>query len=247
MNRAVKYAAELNHVREVSLLGSADLTFWIDRLAKEGLAPAEEGGMAKVLVIAADARFMGLRFREVSFSVLVARPEGGDAAFLTGAYNSNRFFAFCERAFFSTPYQYAAVRVCASLPVSVEVARGDAVVFRAEMSADVAGPAREPSQDGEGGWAGPVFLPGGGGETGRQGRAFFAKVSGRTRTYPFLDSADSLSVLPPRDDAVLGALVDSGFSVETWSVRENAAHSKSKTYKRPDLLAALAAAPRSAT
>ena len=35
MNTSVKWAAELAHVREVSLLGTADLAFWKDRLLKE--------------------------------------------------------------------------------------------------------------------------------------------------------------------------------------------------------------------
>ena len=35
MSTSVKWAAELAHVREVSLLGTADLAFWKDRLLKE--------------------------------------------------------------------------------------------------------------------------------------------------------------------------------------------------------------------
>ena len=40
-NTSVKWAAELAHVREVSLLGTADLAFWKDRLLKEGLPKAQ--------------------------------------------------------------------------------------------------------------------------------------------------------------------------------------------------------------
>ncbi len=88
MNTPVKWVAELAHVREVSLLGSADLALWRDRLRKEDLVPAEKNGKAQLLVVAPDMKFMGVRFREVSFSVLVRPPEEGagrDAAFLVHA------------------------------------------------------------------------------------------------------------------------------------------------------------------
>src|SRR5262249_27557184 len=100
MNTSVKWAAELAHVREVSLLGTADLAFWKDRLLKEELLPVQSDGRAQLLIIAADSKFMGVRFRELSFCVSVSRPDGGirqDAAYLVRAFNSCRFFAFCER------------------------------------------------------------------------------------------------------------------------------------------------------
>ena len=127
MSTAVKYVAEVTHVREVSLLGTADLAFWQDRLGKEGLSPAEEDGRAQVLVIAADMKFSGVRFTEVSFSALVARQEQRarrDAAFLVRAFNSCRLFAFCERVLFSTPYYHADCRVSTALPASIQVVKG---------------------------------------------------------------------------------------------------------------------------
>ena len=53
MNPPVKWVAELPHVREVSLRGSAELAFWKDRLRKENLIPAEKDGKAQILVVAA--------------------------------------------------------------------------------------------------------------------------------------------------------------------------------------------------
>jgi hypothetical protein len=119
MSTTVRYVAELTHVREVSLLGTADLAFWEERLKEEGLAPAESEGKALLLLIAADSKFMGVRFRELSFSVLVGRQEEGarrGGAYLAQAFNSCRLFAFCERTFFSTPYYHGDVRVSASFP-----------------------------------------------------------------------------------------------------------------------------------
>jgi hypothetical protein len=39
MDSFVKWVATLSHVREVSVLGTADLAFWSERLAREGLLP----------------------------------------------------------------------------------------------------------------------------------------------------------------------------------------------------------------
>lgn len=107
MNVNVKYAASLEHVKEVSLKGRANLAFWKDRLAKENLVPTEQNANAQILIVAAEGKYMGLRFCEVSFSVSARRQQDGvtyDGSFLAYAFNSSRFFAFCERVFFSAPY-----------------------------------------------------------------------------------------------------------------------------------------------
>jgi hypothetical protein len=51
----IRWAATLPHVREVSLLGTADLAFWRDRLREEDLAPLDRDGKAQVMLIAADS------------------------------------------------------------------------------------------------------------------------------------------------------------------------------------------------
>ena len=96
MNTSVKWAAELAHVREVSLVGTADLDFWKDRVLKEQLLPAESDSQAQLLIIAADSKYLGVRFRALSVSVVVSPPEEGtwqDAAYLVRAFNSCRLFA----------------------------------------------------------------------------------------------------------------------------------------------------------
>ena len=72
MTTRVKWAAKLDHVQEVSILGSADLGFWQQQLAGESLAPVNREGRAIVLIVSAEGRFLGVRFREVSVSVFVA-------------------------------------------------------------------------------------------------------------------------------------------------------------------------------
>jgi hypothetical protein len=239
MNTSVKWAAELAHVREVSLLGTADLAFWKDRLLKEGLLPAESDGRAQLLIIAADSKFVGVRFRELSFCVSVSPPDDGirqDAAYLVRAFNSCRFFAFCERVFFSTPYYHGAVRVSASLPPSMHLVKKGEVVFAAAMGADPSGLGRGPSRCGEDGWHGPVFLPEGRRRGGRQGKLFVARLHGYTRRYAFLPGTDSVAIGPSTDSEFLQALKDSHFAAREWIIREDATHAKSKTYKRADLL-----------
>lgn len=239
MNTSVKWAAELAHVREVSLLGTADLAFWKQPLLKEQLVPAESDGRAQLLIIAADSKFMGVRFRELSFCVSVLRPDDGtrqDAAYLVRAFNSCRFFAFCERVFFSTPYYQGDVRVSAALPSSMHLVRKGEVVFAAEMGADPSAPGREPLRCGEDGWDGPVFLPEGRRRGGRQGKLFVARLRGYTRRYAFLPGTDLVTIRPWPDSEVLQALRDSHFVAKEWIIREDATHAKSKTYRRADLL-----------
>ena len=48
MRTTTRYVAKVSRVREVSLLGSADLAFWRERLKTEDLVPAEREGMAQV-------------------------------------------------------------------------------------------------------------------------------------------------------------------------------------------------------
>ena len=91
----IKYAAILKHVQEVTLTGTADLNFWKNRLQQQNLLPAEQDGRARVMVIAAAGRFAGITFREVSFSILLSGADVGErGAYLLGAFNSVRFFAF---------------------------------------------------------------------------------------------------------------------------------------------------------
>jgi hypothetical protein len=235
MNTSPQWAAELAHVREISLLGTADLAFWKERLLKEELYPAECDGRAQLLIIAADAKYFGVRFRELSVSVLVSRPREGtwqDAAYLVHAFNSCRSFALCERVFFSTPYYYGDVRVSASLPASVHLVHKGEVVFAAEMAADVPGPGREPSHCGEACWEGPVFLPNSRRRKVRTGKLFVARLRGHTQKYPFLPGSDSVAIGPLPDSEVLQALNGSHFLAKEWIVRADATHAKSKTYRR---------------
>ena len=197
----MKYVAQLEHVREVTLRGTADLAFWRERLRREGLIPAESGGRAELLIIAADAVFRGIRFQELSVSVVIDE----QAAFLVQAFNSRRFFAFCERVFFRTPYEHGDVRVTSSRAAAIR-----APGLSAEM--------RERRERGAAaaGWDGVVHLP--------ERRLLHARIEGAAEEY---------AVGPDdRIAATLRPLVDSGFVATRWIIRPDARHAKSKTFRR---------------
>jgi hypothetical protein len=263
MRPPLKFVADIRHVCEVSLLGAADLGYWRDHLAAQGLRPAERAGRAQLLIVAAEMRFMGVWFRELSFSVLVTGPDAGGlsltpalspegrgsttasptpvperttaaGAYLVQAFNSCRFFAFCERAFFSTPYSHGDVRVVTDLPASIRLRQTGETIVAAEMAVVSAAGEREPARVGEDGWQGPVYLPARGRAKNAAGKWFFAEISGQTRTYPFEPSVDSLAIVPGCDGGILQALVDSQFIATQWAIRDDARHAKSKTYPRSE-------------
>jgi hypothetical protein len=218
--KTIQYVATIPHVREVSILGTADLEFWTERLRTEKLVPLAVDGRAQILVIAADLRFLGVPFQEISFSVTIE----GSGAFLVQAFNSRRFFAFWERNVFGTPYAFGDVQVSASFPASVQLTRDGEPLFRAAMGTATPEPGASPYQDG---WEGPVFLP----RRGRKsGRLFFARIRGACRPVGFVPSRDVLEIRPASGLPVFQALIDSRFEATQWLVRQDAVHAKSKTY-----------------
>jgi hypothetical protein len=232
--------AEAPHVREVSLLGSADLAFWRERLRTENLVPAERDGEAQIMIVGATMKFMGIRFTEISVSVLLSGHDGATGkagAFLVQDFNSSRLFAWCERVLFATPYLHARCHVSVSSPISIQLVLGAELAFRAEMQPDSKKSQRQPSRMREESWEEPVFLPRNGRGHAAKGRFFFARMKGQTAAYAFSQAADVLSVAPTQQAGIFRALLDSGFTGEEWGLHEDATHGKSKTYARSELLA----------
>jgi hypothetical protein len=227
----VKYAAQIAHVREVALVGTADLAFWTDRLRGENLFPTEREGRAELLLSGTSARFMGLPFQEVVLSVFVSRQAGGadrDRVYLPQAFNSRRLFAWVERNCFSTPYHHGEIHVEVGPPASVRLAQGGRVPFRMEMAAGLE--SRQPTRNGPDGWEGPAFLPATGRGADNPGKWFYAKLDGMTQTYPFVPG-DVAALTPSPDRPVFQWLLDSGFAGKEWVIRSDANHAKSKTYR----------------
>jgi hypothetical protein len=221
------------------LLGTADLSYWQDALKDDDVTLAQRDGQAQFLIISAASKYMGIQFREVSFSLLIEAIKSNNVrgAYLWQAFISQRLFAFCERTFFRTPYAHADVRVNC-WPALIEVYQAGKPIFRAENPADVSLVAREPLREGEDGWEGLVLLPRGHRARRKNGRLFFAKVSGHTRVYPFLP-VDHLLLKPAQGCDITQRLIDSHFVVKDWLVREDAAHAKSRTYPRKKAMAGL--------
>lgn len=233
----IRWTAELTHVDEVSLLGTASLSYWRDKLAREELRPIETNGRAQLLIIAAEASFMRLRFMELSVSVLVSSDllkADKRQAFLVHAFNSRRTFVFCERKLFATPYTFADVRLSSDLPAWVEVADRNTVFFRIAMSDTLASTGkREPTHCADDGWQGPVFLPSSQRCAADARRLFFARVSGFAKTYPFRQE-DEYTIRPGQGRPMLESLIASEFIPTEWVIRSDAQHAKSKTYRRSD-------------
>ena len=240
MKTAVRYVAEPKHVREVSLLGTANFEFWRRRLAQESLVPIERNGRARILIMAAEMIYWGVRFTEVSFSVLVCRPENKnqrEAAFLVHAFNSCRLFAFCERALFAAPYSHGDCRVLVSPSVSITVTLAGEKVLGADMQSGFPSSPRDPSRSGDDSWEGVVFLPANRRGRRAEGRVFFARVKGQTQTYSFVPSRDVVSITPSTETEIFQALLESQFAGEAWVVREDATHGKSRSYQRSEIFA----------
>ena len=236
MTQKINYVAELSGVKEVSLLGTADLAYWKTYLQPFGLQPTESEGKAQVLIIAASLRFAGVPFQEVSFSVLVepssAQSSFSNGSFLLHAFNSSRLFAFSERFFFSTPYTFAHCDVVTTAPLQIQVSLGGKPAFLAQMRPST--PERVAIDAGEDGWDGPVFLPK---SSKTKKRYFMAKITGQTTVFPFGRSSDESN---QGDEIVFGmpfirhplfkALINSEFKAKEWHLRPNAYHAKSKSY-----------------
>jgi hypothetical protein len=230
----VKYVAEPRHVREVSLFGSADLSYWRQQLEREQLKPAERGNRAQLRIMAADMRFLGIRFQELSFSVLVSEHSGirADGAYLAHAFNSRWLFAFCERNLFAAPYDHGDVRLITTFPPCFQLVSGRETLFAAEMHLGSGESSREPLHSGDEGLEGLVFLPGRRSEKHHLGGVFYGKTLGSTRRYAFLPDRDTLTIAAELPGNIFQALSDSEFVAHEWAVRENAIHGKSKTFSR---------------
>jgi hypothetical protein len=181
---------------------------------------------------------MGLRFQELSFSVVVEPKDLGEsrnAAYLVGAFNSRAFFAFCERVLFSTPYEHGRVAVSSSLPAAIELVKDRRRLFSAAMADGGVTSQREPLRSGNDGWEGAIFLPSKWRQGSSAGKLFYARLHGYTIVYPFL-ATDYLIIEPSSERDVLRAIRDSKFVAKEWVVRDDAVHAKSQTYDRINAL-----------
>jgi hypothetical protein len=246
MPQPIRYVAEPKHVREVSLRGSADLDFWTTRLKPYNLLPVSQAGRAQLLIIGAEMSYMGIRFTEISFAILVSAPErpGQSAVYLRAAFNSSKLVTWSERVFFHTPYRNAKCHVLISKPASISISLAGRCLFDAQMGGEEPNSPRSPARFGVEGWEVPIFLPLSRGccrgsmnsksrvKRRRNGLVYFGKVRGETAVYSFAKGLDRVSIAPTLHARAFLDLIDSGFRGEEWSIRPDACHGRSKTFAR---------------
>ena len=222
-NISIQYAADLDNVREVTLHGTADLSFWKTELHKERLIPYHQENKAVLLLSAIDAKWRRFKFREFVIAIGICFSEDGanlDGYYLPHAFNSSKLLAFSERVFFQTPYFQGDIQLENKLPAFIKLQDRTEVLLNAEMSVRNVLPTIEYQE-----WRGPVFLPNSRGK-------FFAILAGETESYPFSSATDRLELkLSPRHP-IFQQLIESNFAGKTWSLRSSSRHAKSKTYKR---------------
>ena len=221
-NPTLKYVADLYNVKEVTLYGTADLSFWEAVLHKENLFPYHEVDKAVLLISAMDAKWRGFKFKEFVIAVGVCLNENGtslDGYFLPHAFNSSKLLAFSERVFFRTPYLHGNIRLENKLPASIKLQDRTEVLLHARMSIPSTPPIVEYLE-----WKGPIFLPNNRGK-------FFAVLAGETEIYPFLPETDQFEIKPSARHRIFHQLIDSNFAGSVCSLRTRSRHAKSKTYK----------------
>ena len=222
-NTSIQYAANLYNVREVTLYGTADLSFWQAVLEKEGLLPYYEADEAILLLSAIDAKWRGFKFKEFVIGVAVRNTEDGaslDGYYLPCAFNSSKLLMFSERVFFKTPYFHGDIRLQNRIPAFIKLQDKTEVLLHAEMSIPDTPPIVEYLE-----WQGPIFLPNNRGK-------FFAILSGEAEMYPFSSEVDTFDIRPLTGHEIFRQLIESNFTGSVWALRSKSRHAKSKTYKR---------------
>jgi hypothetical protein len=222
-NISIQYTADLDNVREVTLHGTADLSFWETVLHAESLFPYRQEDKAILLLSAIDAKWRGFKFRELVIAVGVCLNENGtrlDGYYLPHAFNSSKLLAFSERVFFQTPYFQGNIQLDNKLPASIKLRDSTEVLLNVEMSVQDTSPTIEYQE-----WKGPVFLPNSHGK-------FFAVLAGETESYPFSPTMDRFELKLSARHRIFQQLIESNFAGKTWSLRSSSRHAKSKTYKR---------------
>ena len=231
---AIKYIGQLYGVRELALLGTADLSWWRDHLASEELEPVDVDHGAQVIVTGLDSNWMGMPFRDISVSVSARCLYGSkeEGYLLARGFNASRFIAFFERRWFKSPYRFRA-------DLHVELGDHSTIRLGNDPSPDLLlelGP-REPEENPvpaeEMGYTGPLFIPKGLDRT--KNRWFMVKIHGLTSTIDYDAKRDRFEISSECTDPILSGLRASQFRGIQWFVRQNATHKRSKTFQfRPE-------------
>lgn len=219
----VKYIAEIKNVREICLVGSADLEFWKTHLGSLRLSSTNFAGRARIFISAVKLKWMGIAFQELSIAIAIDPPDSSShSIYLESAFNTSRLLAWSERTFFQTPYEHAQISMQTEQPWSFDL-RDNALATLAVQCQRVA-PTATIADD----WTVSIFLPPASQSTRR--KFFHAKLSGPVQVAPFAATSAELRLQPSMKQPAIGLLVDSHFTPTEWRVRPNATHARSKTF-----------------
>ena len=221
-SRTAPITIDITPVYELCLSGRSDGAAWTAALAPEGLAPALTDGQATLLLCATTLRFGGRTFHESVLSVAVAEPDGADGAFLVGAYNTVRFYAWVERRRNRSPYTFAHIALGSAASPALVVTT-DQVVWSASLGPRPGGMALESDP-----FDGPIYLP----SVDGRGGWFYAQLDGEAQITPYDPAVDGFSLGPPGADPLRDRLGEVGFEPLFWSLRPAARHAKSDTQDR---------------
>ena len=223
--RSFRYVGTLRGIRELGLVGDADLGLWRERMSGSGAAPIDVDGRAQVLVTGLASSWMGLAYREIAIAVSARQGEDREGYYFERAFNASRFFTFFEQRWFHTPYV---------LRPDVHIEGGTpGAPFRASLGepgrpgfvAELA--PRDPSRVEDVALEAPLLLPADGGGAGRW---FHVKLEGRTESFDFDATRDRFVVGEPAPHPSLEALRTTGFEPREWQVRRSALHARTKTF-----------------
>jgi hypothetical protein len=220
---AVKYVAEINNVREICLVGSADLEFWKTHLGRLRLSPTDFTGQARIFISAVTLKWMGIAFAELSIAIAIDPPDSTTrSVYLVSAFSTSRLLAWCERTFFQTPYEHAQITLQAAQPWSFGL-RDNTLSTLAVHCRSTA-----PIEIVEDDWTVSIFLPPIG--QSAQRKFFHAKLTGPVQLAPFAATSTEFKLQPSFQQLAIQLLVDSHFAPTEWRVRPNATHARSRTF-----------------
>lgn len=239
--RQLKWAAQVDHVREATLAGTADAGAWsayFESIAP-GVSPVAQDGRCPVMIVAAEARFYGVQFREVSISVSVSSQslragQLGETWFLAQAWSSVRAFAWVERTMFSTPYEHALISLDPLPPVKITLASATGAELRATMAPQTS-TARSAKSDADEEWLGYLLVPNRVGASAQRQQAFIARLRGRTQRFAFDPQQDELRISAGTSTWARSPFADCDFVADEWVIRGDGFHAKSRTYRLTEI------------
>jgi len=226
---AIGYPVTLHQVRELRLIGRADLAYWRDQLRGEALAPADVEGGAEAVLAVTSARWLGRRFCECSLSVSISRDPAGstrDGLFLAQAYSDVAAFAWVERNLFGSPYRHARIAFDSAPAWGVEMQGPTGEAVRARMGPAALVGIAPLAED----WRGPLVLPRLPGKSA--GQYFRARLAGTARYAPFVHERDGFRIDEGAPDSAWAVLNASGFEPHTWRVCDDALHARTASFAR---------------